>query len=633
MKLSIIIPYYNSKEYTDVLLARLAPQVNPEVEVILVDDASPEPYKTSYDWLKIVRHKKNQKAAGARNTGLAKAKGDYVQFIDSDDMIPDYFIARLFREMKENPFDVCDYSWKSLTEKGVQHNMLLRDKVGRLYNPSVCTRCFSREYIGKTRFNTHKDSTEDEDFSRHLGFLLPGSNCRHTAISEYMYFYRTSVDMSNSKKFKAGLRHTKRIAYYLPEVTADRTDLLEEIKLEDINNEVWLLTERCDIPELYQYCQIHEPFKMWAHEARGQYYPGIEVIKPPIQTQVVVWCGNVPLVGGISTFVYAFCFHMRKYYDIVVLYKEMDMRQVARLRKIVQVEHISSGRAVICDTLILNRLNDEIPKGVSYKQSVQVCHCCKQEGFSIPRDRNVLVNVSESSKASWAEESSGGVVINNMIVKEEKESLFLVSATRIGARDKNGNEERMATLAKMLRAAGIPFVWLNFSNHQLPDMPDGFVNMGPEPADVVQAFIKRADYLVQLSGVEAWSYSAMEALINQTAVICTPFGTLDELGIIDGVNAHVLPMDMEFDVTKLLDVPKVEYTFDNTKRIRQWKKILGNTKPTGNYVPAVGPKLVKARIQYRDIVLNRILEAGEMVEMPIERVEDLLQKGLVEVVT
>ena len=150
---------------------------------------------------------------------------------------------------------------------------------------------------------------------------------------------------------------------------------------------------------------------------------------------------------------------------------------------------------------------------------------------------------------------------------------------------------------------------------------------------MVQAFIKRADYLVQLSGVEAWSYSAMEALINQTAVICTPFGTLDELGIIDGVNAHVLPMDMEFDVTKLLDVPKVEYTFDNTKRIRQWKKILGNTKPTGNYVPDVGPKLVKARIQYRDIVLDRILEAGEMVEMPIERVEDLLQKGLVEVVT
>ena len=45
--LSIIIPYYNSKKYTDELLDRLDQQMTADVEVILVDDGSPEPYKTN----------------------------------------------------------------------------------------------------------------------------------------------------------------------------------------------------------------------------------------------------------------------------------------------------------------------------------------------------------------------------------------------------------------------------------------------------------------------------------------------------------------------------------------------------------------------------------------------------------
>ena len=50
MKLSIVIPYYNVKVYTDELLAVLAPQITNEVEVILIDDGSKEPYTSQYPW-------------------------------------------------------------------------------------------------------------------------------------------------------------------------------------------------------------------------------------------------------------------------------------------------------------------------------------------------------------------------------------------------------------------------------------------------------------------------------------------------------------------------------------------------------------------------------------------------------
>ena len=57
MKLSIIIPYYNVKPYTDELLDCLAPQIREDVEVILIDDGSEEPYKTQYEWCTVYRQK------------------------------------------------------------------------------------------------------------------------------------------------------------------------------------------------------------------------------------------------------------------------------------------------------------------------------------------------------------------------------------------------------------------------------------------------------------------------------------------------------------------------------------------------------------------------------------------------
>ena len=88
MKLSIIIPYYNVAQYTDELLDCLAPQITDDVEVILVDDGSDISYKTKYEWCKVYRQK-NKGVSGARNKGLELSQGEYVAFIDSDDLFYD----------------------------------------------------------------------------------------------------------------------------------------------------------------------------------------------------------------------------------------------------------------------------------------------------------------------------------------------------------------------------------------------------------------------------------------------------------------------------------------------------------------------------------------------------------------
>ena len=127
-------------------------------------------------------------------------------------------------------------------------------------------------------------------------------------------------------------------------------------------------------------------------------------------------------------------------------------------------------------------------------------------------------------------------------------------------------------LAEMMNAAGIPFLWLNFSDGELPDAPPNFYNVGIRKN--IQDYIQKADYLVQLSDQEAFGNSVLEALTLKTAVICTPIPAFKDFGLEDGVNAHVVPFSMEFDVRKLLQIPQFDFFYDNEKRIRQWEEIL-----------------------------------------------------------
>ena len=623
MILSIIIPYYNAKEYTDELLKCLDKQMTDDVEVILVDDGSKEPYKTDYEWCTIVRQR-NKRCSGARNTGLSIATGDYIQFIDADDMVPDYFIQRLLKEIADHPFDVCDYSWKSLNKDGVQHNKMLRSREDRLRNPSVCTRCFSRAYIGENRFNTKKDSTEDEDFSRKLGFLDPTRPHEHTSIPDYMYFYRTSVEDSKIKRFKQGLMNTKRIVYYFNHVTADMTWLLKEIKREDEKNEVWLLTSQNDIPELSRYCQISVPMQIWGHELRGEPFSRCAIINPPARAQVVIYCEHCATVGGISTVIYNFCFYMKKHYDILVLYEKMDDIQISKLSEIVPVEKVNPKKQISCETLILNRLTDKIPENVRFEKSIQICHACRQINYRIPEDRDMLVNVSEAAKKSWGKEAESGIVVHNMVRVKSEKCLILVSATRINTTDKGLNDQRMRKLAEMLDSEGIKYLWFNFADGYLRNMPKSFVNMPAE--ENIHPYIERADYLVQLSDQEAYSMSVLEALALNTAVIATPFPSLFEEGFEDGKTGYTVPFDMRFDVKKLLNVPKFEFSYDNDSIIKQWRGILGNTKPTQKYKPE-GLVTIVCTQKYHDSELKRTIRIGERIKVTKKRAQIICGAG------
>lgn len=620
-KLSIIIPYYNGEPYTTELLDVIAGQVNSNVEVIVVDDGSPKPFKTHYEWIQVIR-KKNGGCCTARNVGLDNAKGDYIAFIDADDLIPDYFIKRLFEAFKSSP-DVIDFSWRSLTGQGIQHDYKLIDDNSWLPNPSVCTRAFKRSFIGDIRFNELKDSTEDEDFSRKVGYLVKDGKFKHASIPEYMYFYRTAVTNSKIKRFKKGIMKTKRVTYYYAKVTKDMRWLLDEIRHEDERNEVWLLTYKCEIPELKRYCQIHKPMSMWTHYLRGEPYSGCTIITPPKIYDVVMYCEYCNSVGGIGTFIFNWCQLMRDKYRILVMYNRIPESQLNRLKKLVDCQR-PGKETVICDTLILNRLTDAIPAHVVYKKTVQMCHACLQKNFRIPQGRDYLINVSEAAKISWGSEAKHGTVIHNPASPEGKEALLLVSATRIGAIDKGDNDRRYRKLADMLTSAGISYIWLNFSDVPLQNPPQNFINMSARLN--VQDYIKKADYLVQLSDKEAYSMAILEALTNHTAVLCTPFESAIEQGVIDGKSGYILPYDMDFDVNKLLKVPHFTYAYQNEEIKEKWSEIIDAEAKEKQPTDGV---MVEVLREYKDLQLDKIVDRGFTFWVTKERAEELIEKRLV----
>ena len=333
--------------------------------------------------------------------------------------------------------------------------------------------------------------------------------------------------------------------------------------------------------------------------------------------KVVIYTSYLYKIGGIETWVYNFCDLMKDRYDITLVTKSFPKENRSKLDvKILE----SADPKIDCDTLIMLRIMDEVPRGITYKKMVRTCHACRvQPNWYILNDYDYLVHVSKASKKSF---ETKGKVIHNMLKKSEKEALMIVSATRIPAPDKGKNAERILKLAKMLNDKNIPFIWFNFSDNALINPPKNFYNVGT--TDDIQAYIKKADYLVQLSDAEGFCYSILEALINNTAVICTPFETTKEIGVKDGVNGYIIPFNMDFDVTKLLKVPQFDFEWDNSVLVDKWTEIL-NKKPKRK--PKKGDVAIKATRDYFDTELRQNIRAGQIVNVRPERAEKIIYIG------
>ncbi|MCR4624655.1 MAG: glycosyltransferase [Lachnospiraceae bacterium] len=170
-KISIIVPIYKVEEYLEKCIESLISQTYRNLEIILVDDGSPDKcgeicdhYAAIDSRIKVI-HKKNEGVAMARNDGLDIAQGDYISFVDSDDWLAEDTYECFVESMRKYKVDCVmgccqvvidregeldfrplrEWKLKIWTQKGAMKSVLVDGS-------AIWNRLFKKEVFENLRF-------------------------------------------------------------------------------------------------------------------------------------------------------------------------------------------------------------------------------------------------------------------------------------------------------------------------------------------------------------------------------------------------------------------------------------------------------------------------------------------------
>lgn len=251
-KVSIIVPCWGVEKYLDQCVGSLVNQTLKDIEIILVDDESPDRVpQMCDDWarrdarIKVI-HKKNAGLGMACNSGLEVATGEYVAFCDSDDWVELNTYDTLYNRAKERDLDAVFYSFKyvdmdgvSLLKKSISYqNETLNSSVSihtmmkgmiaskpnevneRQYQASAKTVLYRKEIIDKNgiRFVSERE-IPSEDLFFNLNFL--SNSMAIATIPEKYYNYRINpVSITHSVK-KDAYKLSKVLLQRLSSIVGD----------------------------------------------------------------------------------------------------------------------------------------------------------------------------------------------------------------------------------------------------------------------------------------------------------------------------------------------------------------------------------------------------------------------------
>ncbi len=143
---SIIVPVYNVKSYVGECVESLCRQTYTNLEILLVDDGSTDgsgevcdEYAGRDERIRVI-HQANRGLSGARNMGLDDARGEYIAFVDSDDLVSRNYVETLYELLMKYEADIaaCAYI-KGTTEQltDIREKVLSLDNVKEICMPSV----------------------------------------------------------------------------------------------------------------------------------------------------------------------------------------------------------------------------------------------------------------------------------------------------------------------------------------------------------------------------------------------------------------------------------------------------------------------------------------------------------------
>lgn len=225
---SIIIPVYNTGGPCVELLKCLHKSTYKNIEIICIDDGSTDDsYKVISDFIKnkkniILKKQKNAGASAARNAGLSLAHGEWISFIDSDDLVDTTFIEKLVKANTNKTLLACTALLYRRVASGTEHTDFMQkirprkknesikeyvsyliSKDGRMYGS--INKLYRKDIIdeNKLRFDISLNFAEDTKFV--LSYIDAAikhypRDCEIKCIYEPLYIYNYGTETSTVSK-------------------------------------------------------------------------------------------------------------------------------------------------------------------------------------------------------------------------------------------------------------------------------------------------------------------------------------------------------------------------------------------------------------------------------------------------
>ena len=203
MKLSVIVPVYKAEAFLNECVDSLLGQTLQDMEILLINDGSPDrsgeimaDYAARFPERVRTLTLDNGGQGRARNRGMDLARGDYLGFVDSDDLVVPEMYETLCRIADAEGADIVDCNIEAFTpDGGTELLRTWRDDKPIAAAGSACNKLFRRDFVGDTRF---PEGLKYEDFGFTAELLLRSRRTVHLPDALYRYRVGQPSTMHNA---------------------------------------------------------------------------------------------------------------------------------------------------------------------------------------------------------------------------------------------------------------------------------------------------------------------------------------------------------------------------------------------------------------------------------------------------
>lgn len=218
IKVSIVVPVYNASKYLSICIDSIINQTYKNLEIILVNDGSTDnsgsicdEYGKKDNRITVI-HQENQGVSKTRNNGLKKSTGEYLTFIDADDIISENYVELLLKDISEKTLNICTLSLfdKEITKRDSEgdiielskDNFITICKYGLINTP--CCKLFSTKILKENNITFDTSLSLGEDLLFNLDYF--NYIDKINIIDKDLYFYRRSETNTLSSSYESNMK-------------------------------------------------------------------------------------------------------------------------------------------------------------------------------------------------------------------------------------------------------------------------------------------------------------------------------------------------------------------------------------------------------------------------------------------